>query len=316
MSKLVVSVPSILSFESKLLPSAGRFFGTNWIDRSSSKPLTLKEISVRGTMSNRLKKSSSGDPAKLNAEIEKANLQTVDSCSLSGDQDTLHMSFTLRFLSGVNVPSSCNNIEFKRIYSDSVSSYINKFNFKELSKRYSTNIANGRFLWRNRVGASRLEVIVKAKLPNEEKVWTFDSKSIGLNDFNSSNRDLLELADHISATLSGKSEFLLLEIDAYAQLGNGQAVYPSEELVLDKSNSKSKKSKILYQIDGAAGMHSQKIGNALRTIDTWYPGYGEINISPIAAECYGSVTSLGKAFRTPKDKADFYSLFDKFSTGG
>jgi len=62
-------------------------------------------------------------------------------------------------------------------------------------------------------------------------------------------------------------------------------------------------------------MHSQKLGNALRTIDTWYPEHDEADIGPIAIEPYGAVTNLGKAYRTPKDKADFYSLFDRFARG-
>lgn len=53
-------------------------------------------------------------------------------------------------------------------------------------------------------------------------------------------------------------------------------------------------------------MHSQKIGNALRTIDTWYPDAG----NPIAVEPYGSVTSQGMACRQPTKKSDFYSLLD------
>ena len=74
----------------------------------------------------------------------------------------------------------------------------------------------------------------------------------------------------------------------------------------------SKKSKTLYKIgdgDGAvAAIHSQKIGNALRTIDTWYSGADENG--PIAVEPYGSVTTQGKAWRQPKEKLDFYNLLD------
>ena len=106
-----------------------------------------------------------------------------------------------------------------------------------------------------------------------------------------------------------------MDINAYAQVGKAQDVYPSEELVLDKNNSKTGKSKILYQINDVAGMHSQKIGNALRTIDTWYPDYDEANIGPIAIEPYGAVTNLGTAYRNPKAKADFFTLFDTFATG-
>ena len=62
-------------------------------------------------------------------------------------------------------------------------------------------------------------------------------------------------------------------------------------------------------------MHSQKIGNALRTIDTWYPDFDDplTGVGPIAVEPYGSVTNLGAAFRQPKEKKDFYSFFDVYS---
>jgi len=106
---------------------------------------------------------------------------------------------------------------------------------------------------------------------------------------------------------------LLITVDAYALVGKAQEVYPSEELVLDKG--KGDKSKILYHVNDVAAMHSQKIGNALRTIDTWYPDFDEAQIGPIAIEPYGAVTNLGKAFRAPKEKADFYTLFDRFALG-
>src|SRR5690625_6871627 len=57
-------------------------------------------------------------------------------------------------------------------------------------------------------------------------------------------------------------------------------------------------------------MHSQKIGNALRTVDTWYPEAAEKG--PIAVEPYGSVTTQGKAYRQPKQKMDFYNLLDNW----
>jgi CRISPR-associated protein Csy3 len=59
-------------------------------------------------------------------------------------------------------------------------------------------------------------------------------------------------------------------------------------------------------------MHSQKIGNAIRTIDTWYPEADTLGLGPIAVEPYGSVTTQGKAYRQPKAKQDFYTLLDNW----
>lgn len=305
---------TVLAFEKKLVPSDGHLYGTIWENRQQkgkAAPLALNEKSVRGTISNRLKPAMQNDPLKLNAEVEKPNLQKVDACSLGEDQDTLKLSFTLKVLGSIHKPSASNGKDFNASYPKIAQAYVEQEGFKELAKRYATNIANARYLWRNRVGAEKIEVVAKIG----EAALTFDAKQFPLNKFDSTNPDLQKLADNIADALCGKLPYLLIDIEAYALVGKAQEVYPSEELVLDKG--KGDKSKILYAVDNVAAMHSQKIGNALRTIDTWYPGCddAEIGIGPIAIEPYGAVTNLGKAFRTPKDKADFYTLFDRFAMG-
>jgi CRISPR-associated protein Csy3 len=115
----------------------------------------------------------------------------------------------------------------------------------------------------------------------------------------------------MAETLSGKNDSLILDVTAFAKIGRAQDVYPSEELVL-KENSLTKrkysKSKFLYYRNGGAAMHSQKIGNAIRKIDTWYNQ--ENQCTPIPIEVYGSVTQLGEAFR--RNKNDFYTIFDSW----
>ena len=310
-------IVSVLAFEKKIVPSDGFMFGTNWKDRDKLTPLKLIEKSVRGTISNRLQKAIQDDPAKLNAKVEMPNLQTVDTCALQRDQDTLKMYFTLKILGGVTRPSACNNAAFTQSYGAAARAYIASNGFEKLAKRYTINIANARFLWRNRVGAELIEVQVKALNSGTEQEWQFDATQYGTKEFDANDAQINSLTERIAAALSSDNDFLMLEINCFAKVGKAQEIHPSEELVLDKNNSKSKKSKILYSVDGIAAMHSQKIGNALRTIDTWYPEFidPENSAGPIAIEPYGAVTNLGKAFRTPKDKQDFYTLFDKFAWG-
>ena len=164
---------SVLAFEKKLVPSDGYMYGTSWDNKAIASPLKLQEKSVRGTISNRLKSAVQKDPAKLNVEVEKANLQTVDSCALATDQDTLKHHFTLKVLGGVEIPSACNNASFKQSYQRAAKSYIERESFKELGRRYALNIANARFLWRNRVGAEKIEVQVKVLNQGQEQSWTF-----------------------------------------------------------------------------------------------------------------------------------------------
>ena len=314
MAKVKKNIASVLAFEKKLVPSDGYMYGTTWEKRGElAIPLSLYEKSVRGTISNRLKKAVADDPAKLDAEVEKPNLQTIDSCSLGTDQDTLKLNFTLKVLSGVEQPSACNSEDFNTSYIDVAKAYIEKYGFKEIAKRYATNIANARYLWRNRVGAENLEVQVRILNEDGEQYWQFDAGAISVRGFDTPNPDIAALASKIARALSGEIGFLLLDITAFAQVGKAQEVYPSEELVLDKG--KGGKSKILYHVNKQAAIHSQKIGNAIRSIDTWYPGFADSRTGPIAIEPYGAVTNLGVAYRNPRSETDFYTLFDKYANG-
>ncbi len=302
---------SVLAFERKIDPSDALFGAGKWAQRNASQTWPAVEVrakSVRGTISNRLK-TKDQDPAKLDAAIESPNLQTVDVSMLPADADTLKVSFTLRVLGGTGNPSACNSADYQAKLLATVQTYAKTPGFGELARRYANNLANGRFLWRNRLGAEQIEVHI-AQLADGQAVqsWTFDALAHSLRDFEATTEELTQLAALVEKGLCG-SKYVLLHVTAYVRVGAGQEVFPSQELILDKD--KAGKSKTLYAVNATAAMHSQKIGNAIRTIDTWYPnddGLGQA--TPIAVEPYGSVTSQGKAYRQPKVKMDFYSLLD------
>ena len=229
--------------------------------------------------------------------------------TLPFDADTLRVSFTLRVLGNLAQPSACNDQAYQAVLGEKIGGYVREHQFHELAARYAENLANGRFLWRNRVGAEAVEVrISQLEQGSAKQCWVFDALNFNLRIFTKPEGAMAELAEVIRQGLLG-NDFALLSVEAFVRLGAGQEVFPSQELVLDQSGGKEgKKSKYLYQVDGIAAMHSQKIGNALRTIDTWYPGSEELG--PIAVEPYGSVTSRGTAYRQPKEKLDFYNLLD------
>lgn len=310
---------SVLAFERKLDPSDAILRAGSWDDRDSPtrwELIPVRQKSVRGTISNRPKSGPAGqDAAKLNAAVESPNLQTVDVATLPEHADTLQARFTLRVLGGAGVPSACNRVDYQAKLHATVQGYVAAQGFTELSRRYAHNIANGRFLWRNRMGAEQVEVRVRHLVQGlEAAAWTFDALSLSLREFEApapAAAALDNLSTLIAEGLAG-SAYVLLEVTAYARVGAGQEVYPSQELIMDRGDKrKGQKSKTLYTVGTAAAMHSQKLGNALRTIDTWYPDEGE-NLGPIAVEPYGSVTSRGKAYRQPQQKVDFYSLLDRW----
>ena len=317
---VAIKTASVLAFERKLATSDAVMYAGNW-QGNEWQPIEIQEKAVRGTISNRLKNAivsddyivfrpgnviNAGDPTKLDAEIQKANLQRVDVASLPVDTDTLKVVFTLRVLGNLSTPSVCNDMAYQEALSGVIEGYISEHGFKELALRYALNLANGRFLWRNRIGAEQIQVKVTAN----ETSWTFNSHDFSLRQFDQGQAAVTQLAAIIEQGLSAK-EWVMLTVEAQVRLGAGQEVFPSQELVLDSNSSKSR---VLYQVAGIAGIHSQKIGNALRTIDTWHPKVDELGA--IAVEPYGSVTSRGVACRQPKEKLDFYTLLDNWVTKG
>ena len=309
-----VTIPTVLSFDRKLSPSAGYFYGTKWSNRINKDPIMITEIATRGVDSTRPKGALNS--SAFDANYKKPNLQTADACFLSDDQDTVILTFTLKVVSGLATPSNCNDSDFAISYSQMVEKYSEEFGFKELARRYAQNIASGRALFRNRTLAEKIEV--KVQISDREQ-FTFDGSKYPLHDFSQHFEELKPLADAIELALKGDVNNLLLTVDTYAYIGLQQPVYPSQEMMQKKKNDNVKtdvypKTKVLYSVNGVAGLHYQKIGNAIRTIDTWYPEYESKKIA-LPIEVFGTVTHTSSVHRHPSTKCDFYTLFDKLATG-
>lgn len=307
--------PTILSFEAKLLCSDAEMYSGNWDDLNNDgkwKPVRVEEKSVRGTKSHWQASGSEEhkDHAKFLQDIAQANPQTVDNAALPLDSDTLKISWTLRVLGNLEKSSACNDPDYDDKLSDLIRGYAAEYEFEELAKRYATNIANGRFLWRNRVGAEQVKILVY--LEGEEEPLDFNAYDFKLNDFDYNSETLKKLAEAIQKGLSDTTgeKFTFIKIVAFSKLGNGQQVYPSQDMNMEKSE----KGKVLYKLNMGmdneiAAMHSQKVGNAIRTIDNWHSQSDKSG--PIAIEPYGSVTVRGQAYR-PLNNGSFYKSLDNW----
>ncbi|WP_028573524.1 type I-F CRISPR-associated protein Csy3 [Desulfonatronovibrio hydrogenovorans] len=304
---------SVLAFDRRLSSSNALFFGVKWDERKNGigRPLPIQEKSVRGVIDNRLKDKDQNQ-TKVEASIENPNLQTVDYCALGMDEDTLRVRFNIQ-VAGKVEPCACNNPAVKKKIEGIVSEFAKNDRFMELARRYAVNLANGRFLWRNRLGAEQIEITIKA----DGKDYVF--LNIPLTKFGELEDEVgkktNELGKKMADVLSGQNSHINLEIDACVKRFPGMEVYPSQELVLDNSRGKGKKSKHLFQANykyqgkdfQAAALHPQKVTNAIHTIDDWYHPEAD---KPISINSYGAVTNEGKAYREPKNN-DFYTLFDK-----
>lgn len=298
-----IETASVLAFERKIDVSDAFFFQEKSGDDNSRKHINVREKSVRGTISNRLKNAVVKDPAKLDAAVENANLQTVDFASLDYDRNALIVSWTCKILPFEGVPNVCNNQDYQEKLQETIREYLAEHGVSELSRRYAINIINGRWLWRNRMGAKSIEILIKTE---DEEIIFSNVEDYLLNDFEIEDEKVLKLARLIEKGFNGE-DLVFFTVEARVIIGYGQEVYPSQELILDTGSNK--KSKVLYSVEGQAGMHSQKIGNAIRCIDNWYSSDASF---PIAIEPYGAVTTMGTAFRQPREKRDFYTLFDNW----
>ena len=306
-----ITLPSVLAFDRNLEPSDALMWSGNWQDISVSnkdawQAIELFERRNRAVKSN-FKKEVLENEEELQKQVAEANLSWGDDAALSYQHDTLKLSFSLRIVAGIDQPSVCNDIEFAQAFSEKVGHYLQE-GLDELANRYAYNIANGRFLWRNRIDAQAIKVVVTK--PSLATALEFNSDDFSLQKTTAENHNISQLAQLIKLGLLGENK-TLLTINAFVQLGQGQRVWPSQEMVLN--SPKGEKSRHLFAIMDSgkrlAAMHSEKIGNALRTIDDWYPDFENV-MQPIAIEAYGSVTQKGKAYRS--NKTDFKTLLLKW----
>ena len=250
--------PSVLAFSRKIEVSDALMASGLWSDIDKSEK--WQSIALHEKR-NRATKSQYG--AK-DEEKSEPNLSWGDDAVLPHDVDTLRVKFTLKMLGQIEEPTACNSPEFEQKIKENVKIYRDRYQFKELATRYANNIVNGRFLWRNRVGAEAVSITVK----HREQSWQFNAYDYKLDQFTSPGDDghpFAQLVSVIQKGLQGDS-FEYLEIAAFSKLGFGQHVFPSQEMVLNIP--KGEKTKILFKLNDCAAMHSEKIGNALRTIDT------------------------------------------------
>lgn len=291
-----IDLPSMLAFERKLESSDALMFSGNWQAIGTDKKWQDILITKR---QNRSTQSAHGTN---DADKVKPNPVSSDSddANLPLTHDTLKVSFSMRVVGNLGMPFGCNSPAFSSAIQAKVNDFKQGEGVEVLAYRYAYNIANGRFLWRNRVGAEEIKILVKVA----DQTFAFNAYDFSLNDFDKSNNnsELKQLAAAISEGLKGDEQsFVLVEVDAFVKLGHQQHVFPSQEMNMGE------KGKSLFRLEGCAAIHNVKIGNAIRTIDTWYDRYEEQG-QPIAIEPFGAVTQIGDAFRKTKKEGDLYSL--------
>ena len=315
-------VPSVFSFQRSMIVSAGAFFN-EIAGQQETPPVYVVRHGLRGTQNV----SEAGDSAKGTKDRDVSNIQQTETALLDPRADALLVKFGLRMIDLDSALFACASGErdLAKLVRESVLDFVARAKasegLKEVSRRIARNVANGSFLWRNRVVAKT--VAVTTEVPGQTLV--FNALGIPLSSFGDYSVDEIRLAEVIAAGLRGDRD-AAIEITARVDFGVKGAVevFPSQAYLENKPKGFARP---LYKLTtevpqsstpgsdhqivmGQAALRDQKISNRLRTFDTWYDAF-EVVGKPLPVEPNGASIDLMSFFRT--GKATAFNMFSRLN---
>jgi CRISPR-associated protein Csy3 len=310
------ALPPNLSFRRSIEVSDGLL--SSVMPTGELRPVQVTETTVRGAMGNSTAGYGptgaplEGDALAAAQNPSKPNIQTIDRAQLDTDSDTLDISFSMAFHGGNRKPDACSREDYRRDLELFLETAVTHGLYEELAARYLWNVVNGRILWRNAYGIARgitlefdFETMVFdwSKLADRREFPGVEALVAAKVNGTSSVEDLIA---RIASALRGESGLLAIDVSIRVQSYHGAEVWPSQEFV-EKSQARRNDrdiSRILASRHVGTGerqirqgvMHSQKIGNAVRTIDEWH---GDTRYGAVPVEAFGWVQSDIAAIRAP-----------------
>nr|WP_328988137.1 type I-F CRISPR-associated protein Csy3 [Thiorhodovibrio winogradskyi] len=256
-------------------------------------------------------------------------MQLTDTAKLSADALGMVVRFSVRFLDlrdalhAVSAAKGDQDTSLPERYRASFAAFVERAigsaGVDEVATRFARNIANGRWLWRNRTLARALSITTTLEFNGNGHTLSFDALSIPTRHFDGYAERERSLAGAIADGLNGRAKTSIL-VEALVDFGIPGAVevFPSQSYVPGKPSGFARP---LYcvghpqrapsgvsEVDGVrvmgqAALRDQKLTNALRTIDTWYPGYDPLVNRPIAIEPNGASLREQRFFRVKHSSA-------------
>lgn len=311
-----LKIPDVLSFQRGTIVTDGLMSSITIDKEGNEKKLPIKVIrhGIRGVNSHAKKDNFS-------------NIQQTESAKTHSNALGLAIDFSYKTIPAKDLLFSCSD----QVFRDSLNKFIDQFftrgnqEFEEVCRRYARNILNGRWLWRNRILG---EMFISVEVGTRK----FTSTGSRLNDFENYTDDEIGLANAIATGfLSNNYLMTPLKVEGRVLFGftGDVEVFPSQNMVGNKPKGFARS---LYKVDmpsrkelqsimnsstkggadagefmadiiemGRAAIRDQKIGNAIRTIDTWYSKFSGI---PIPVEPNGANLEANQAFRDSKKLGD------------
>jgi CRISPR-associated protein Csy3 len=325
-------LPGVLAFQRGLVISDAELFSEIKGDYESY-PVEVVRHGIRGTQN--VNTSGSDDTATSGDTKHRAvsNIQQTDSAKLASDAEAMIARFSIRFLDLKDALFACapgkddgkketqdSRDQEVTALRDSISGFVQRAKeaagIDEIACRIARNIANGRWLWRNRLIASAIEIVVESQ--TKELARFEDALKISLLEFGNYSEAEQAVAHVIADGLRGRN-VAALTVVARLEFGFRGAieVFPSQNYIEDKPKgfarslyrlgqpSEKSKPEDGPRVMGRAAIRDQKVSNALRTIDTWYPDFEKYG-RPIPVEPNGANLDAQHFFRNQKG----FSAFD------
>ncbi len=293
----MTKLPEVLSFQRGVLCTDAPFWA---ITPEGERFIPVVRHGIRGTINVQERK-------RVDKGTEIANVQITESAKTPPNATGIVVRFSMGFVPLDETLFATSDMAFRQHFLDFVERFRDSGELEEVCHRYARNVLNGRWLWRNRILAQviRITVASKGQTLVETKAVP-ELKRFG--DYTESERKLaLAFAEAIRGLSSQR-----FEIEGRIEFGFQGAVevFPSQNYPggkkpdgfarpLYKLNMIGRRElgNILNSADvahyradmiemGTAALRDQKIGNAIRTIDTWYRD--EPDPDPIPVEPNGA----------------------------
>jgi CRISPR-associated protein Csy3 len=307
-------LPSHLTYARSINPTSAVFYA---LQDGVREPIRVISQTTLGVSADPM------DSAKMaERDYASGNPQRVEIASLPPECDTLEIAFNVSITPSSHAPHACDIPAFRRLMIDYTRSFGAAGGYDELARRYAVNIANGRWAWRNRSLAT--DFTVEVALGRDRTPITFDAFAFDLGTLavpDGAEADIQRIAAHIAAGLKGP-RLSILKVRGRLTMAAGSNVWPSQEFT-EKAGA-TDVGKVLFKLPmnghgEGTGYHEQKIGAALRMIDTWHKGLEDVPAGkPLCANPYGQDRDAYLVVRDigAEGSPDFYTLLKKHVAEG
>lgn len=306
-------LPGVLAFNRGHVVTDGEMFN-EIAGQFEGHPVEIVRHGIRGTQN--INDGKGNEETAANGVRNVSNIQITETAKLESSADALIVRFGLSMLDMAGSLDSCVAADkdagrmMRATFEDFVSRTKASAGIVEVARRYARNIANGRWLWRNRTIARLIEI----EVANQGGILAkFNAKAIPTNIFGDYSEGEIKVADEIVKQMRGASlDGLTITARLSMPTKGAIEVFPSQNYVENKPKGFARPlyklghpEKVAHgeirdtRIMGRAALRDQKIFNAIRTIDTWYPAYGETGF-PIAVEPLGASLGQQEFYRTGK----------------